>query len=197
MADSAWTSYEGRLDVRPPLETLYPAASWQYTFGTTAQEGTYEYTMELATSDRVDFSLCPNDGAVGYFDTVLTLRDRYGSQLAKADDQCGLQSRMSYRADWTGERRLELTGYSPSSYGSFEMVYRKRDWDNSLTLWLYKIDSLDSVELLWWDGVGPFDLQRATRPDFSDAIDLKNGVEESGVYDPVLSDGQIYFYRAR
>ncbi len=194
---SAWTTYEGRLDVRPPLETLYPAASWQYTFGTSAQEGTYEYMLQLSNGDRVEFSTCPSDGGSGYFDTVLTMRDTYGSELAKADDQCGIQSRLSYRADWTGEHRLELTGYSPSSYGSFEMGYRKRDWDNSLTLWLYKIDSLDSVELLWWDGVGPYDLQRATRPDFSDAVDLRNGTQETGVYDPVLSDGQIYFYRAR
>lgn len=66
-----------------------------------------------------------------------------------------------------------------------------------LAMFAGKYAGLDSVMLSWYGEAGPYDVERATLPDFSDAVRL--GAETFGTQtiDPVPSDGAIYLYRVR
>ena len=55
----------------------------------------------------------------------------------------------------------------------------------------------DAVHLSWLGGPGPFTVERATRPDFSDATVLASGWTANAFDDPGLEDGRTWYYRVR
>lgn len=87
--------------------SLTPTAVAQ-TVGVTAGE---YYTFTLNACETVTFSFCNNGGSAG-FDTQLSVTDNAGStELAYNDDNCGLQSEISFTATANGTYKILITSY--------------------------------------------------------------------------------------
>jgi hypothetical protein len=172
---------------------------WQAQTGSLGPNGRYDFTFYAYPGQRFDFSTCPEDGGSGSFDTVIEVYDPFGSQVGYADDNCGLQSRISLETATEGSYRVSLRGYFPSSYGPFSFVYRLRGFEESAlqVTDVWTNPGADAVMMMWAGDAGPYDLERATLPDFSDAVRLLTGTGDTSYADPVLSDGVNYFYRVR
>ena len=181
----------GTLRVTSYPWTIVPATWWQAQAVTLGPNGWYDFTFYAYPGQRFDFSTCPEDGGSGSFDTVIEVFDPFGSQVGYADDNCGVQSRISLETATEGSYRVSVHGYFPSSYGPFSLVYRLRGFEESAlqvtSLWTDV--GADAVVMTWGGDAGPYDLERATLPDFSDAVRLLNGVADTSYADPVLSDG--------
>jgi hypothetical protein len=198
--NEAWGSKEyGTLRVTSYPWMIYPLGWWQAQAPTLGPNGQYDFYFYAYPGQRFDFSTCPEDGGSGSFDTVIEVFDPFGSQIGYADDNCGVQSRISLETATEGSYRVSVRGYFPSSYGPFSLVYRQRGFEESalLVTGIWTDPGADAVVLSWGGDAGPYDLERATLPDFSDAVRLLNGAWDTSYADPVLSDGVSYFYRVR
>ncbi len=198
--NEAWGSKEyGTLRVTSYPWTIYPLSWWQAQTPSLGPNGRYDFYFYAYPGQRFDFSTCPEDGGSGSFDTVIEVFDPFGSQVGYADDNCGVQSRISLETATEGSYRVSVRGYFPSSYGPFSLVYRLRGFEESAlqVVGMWTDPGTDAVVLSWGGDTGPYDLERATLPDFSDAVRLLNGAWDTSYADPVLSDGVSYFYRVR
>ncbi len=54
-----------------------------------------------------------------------------------------------------------------------------------------------AVTLSWSGGIAPYTLERSTSPRFDDTVQLVEEEDTATHDDPVLTDGQVYFYRVR
>lgn len=100
-------------NVQYPSGTVTPTTSW-----TTLNGCNYagEYAVVNVTSGNIyEFSTCAADGASILYDTQLTLRDNLGAQLAYNDDFCGVQSKVSWTATYTGTAQIHLHQYNCAS----------------------------------------------------------------------------------
>ncbi len=179
--------------------TIYPIFYWQYQGVTLGPNGQYDFYFYGSQGQRYDLSTCPGDGAGAGFDTVHRVYDPNGALVGYSDDACGYQSRTSFEARTEGQYHVTLRGFGASDYGWVTMGYRARTFLSSAAAFEVPLRNLeaDSVALSWFGDNGPYDLERATSPDFSDAVRLLDGTLDTSYSDPVLSDGVTYFYRVR
>ncbi|MBP7149000.1 MAG: hypothetical protein KBD01_15825 [Acidobacteria bacterium] len=179
--------------------TLYPVDYWQYDYPSTGPNGRYEYYFYGYAGERYDLGTCPEDGAGAGYDTVMEVYGPGGGQVAYSDDACGLQSRVSFEAEVEGNYHVVLRGYSAADYGWATLAYRQRSFGGGpVSLSIYATDpNTGSIVVGWGGSTGPYDLERATQPDFSDAVRLLQDSWQTTYEDPVLSDGASYYYRAR
>ena len=114
--------------------TIYPVCWWQAQTVSLGPNGRYDFYFYAYPGQRFDFSTCPEDGGSGSFDTVIEVYDPFGSQVGYADDNCGVQSRISLETATEGSYRVSVRGYFPFSYGPFSLVYRLRGFEESALL---------------------------------------------------------------
>ncbi|HOY33431.1 MAG TPA: hypothetical protein PKW80_16250 [Bacteroidales bacterium] len=109
-----------------------PAAAtstWQYVSGSVADGTTYNrYDFYLYSGNTYAFSLCSADGGAADYDSYLCLYGYgygcgYTTFLASNDDNCGVQSKITYTATSTGWTSLYISGYG-TNYGTYTLAYR-------------------------------------------------------------------------
>lgn len=93
--------------------TLMPAAGYQTVSVT---NGNY-YNVNVSCGSSYNFTFCSNGGSAAW-DTQITILDNTGvTTLAYNDDNCGLQSNVSYTATSTGTIRVLISLYSCNNSG--------------------------------------------------------------------------------
>jgi hypothetical protein len=93
--------------------TLTPTAGYQTVSVT---NGNY-YNVNVSCGSSYNFTFCSNGGSASW-DTQITLLDNAGvTTLAYNDDNCGLQSNVSYTATSTGTIRVLISLYSCNNGG--------------------------------------------------------------------------------
>lgn len=93
--------------------TLTPTAGYQTVSVT---NGNY-YNVNVSCGSSYNFTFCSNGGSAAW-DTQITLLDNAGvTTLAYNDDNCGLQSNVSYTATSTGTIRVLISLYSCNNGG--------------------------------------------------------------------------------
>lgn len=93
--------------------TLTPTASYQTVSVT---NGNY-YNVNVSCGSSYNFTFCSNGGSATW-DTQITVLDNAGvTTLAYNDDNCGLQSNVSYTATSTGTIRVLISLYSCNNAG--------------------------------------------------------------------------------
>lgn len=93
--------------------TLNPTAGYQTVSVT---NGNY-YNVNVSCGSSYNFTFCSNGGSASW-DTQITLLDNAGvTTLAYNDDNCGLQSNVSYTATSTGTIRVLISLYSCNNAG--------------------------------------------------------------------------------
>lgn len=93
--------------------TLTPTAAYQTVSVT---NGNY-YNVNVSCGSSYNFTFCSNGGSASW-DTQITLLDNAGvTTLAYNDDNCGLQSNVSYTATSTGTIRVLISLYSCNNAG--------------------------------------------------------------------------------
>ena len=93
--------------------TLTPTAGYQTVSVT---NGNY-YNVNVSCGSSYNFTFCSNGGSASW-DTQITLLDNAGvTTLAYNDDNCGLQSNVSYTATSTGTIRVLISLYSCNNAG--------------------------------------------------------------------------------
>jgi hypothetical protein len=195
--NDAWNIEEfGKVHITSYPWPIYPAPYWQSSDVRSGPNGSYDYWLQENDGDRLDFSTCSQDGGYATFDTTLRLYDPFYTQVAYSDDDCGLQSRISYRASSTGQGHITMAGYS-GAYGSVRLVYRSRSWNSTLSLTASAVRASGVVHLAWAGDNGPYDVDRATTPNFASPVHVSIGQSGTVLDDPVLNDGALYYYRAR
>lgn len=87
---------------------LTPTTSYQTV---NLVNGNY-YSISVVSCDSYTFTFCDNGGSASY-DTQITILDAAGTtELAYADDQCGVQSSISWVASFTGTIRVLVSKYN-------------------------------------------------------------------------------------
>src|SRR5690606_5721558 len=71
--------------------------------------------VSVVAGDTYTFSTCAADGSNIGYDTQLTLLDGGGGPLAYNDDACGIQSRITWMATYTGVVEIHLNVYNCGS----------------------------------------------------------------------------------
>jgi hypothetical protein len=93
--------------------TLIPTAGYQTVSVT---NGNY-YNVNVSCGSSYNFTFCSNGGSASW-DTQITILDNAGvTTLAYNDDNCGLQSNVSYTATSTGTIRVLISLYSCNNAG--------------------------------------------------------------------------------
>jgi hypothetical protein len=80
--------------------------------------------------------------------------------------------------------------------GNYRIEARGRASDG-IALTIVRIVAPDVVRLSWTGSKAAYDVERASRPDFSDAIVIAAGIPGPTYDDPVSADGMTWFYRVR
>ncbi|HEX4826299.1 MAG TPA: hypothetical protein VFV19_18510 [Candidatus Polarisedimenticolaceae bacterium] len=80
--------------------------------------------------------------------------------------------------------------------GNYRIEARGRS-DDGIALTVSWLVSPDTLRLTWTGGQPPYDVERASQPDFSDAVVIAPGVTSTTYDDPVAPDGPTCFYRVR
>lgn len=197
--NEAWTTnHYGQIRVTSYPWSIYMAPYWQGQQVSTGPDGSYDFYFYATAGERYDISTCPADAGGAGFDTILEVWSPSYQQAGWSDDYCGLQSRISFEAAETGQYHIVLKGYG-GAYGWVTMSYRTRSFSNGYLQMAIPVRNAwgNTVDLSWYGDAGPYDLERATSPDFADAVRLLNGSSSTAYSDYVLSDGVTYFYRAR
>lgn len=87
-----------------------------------------EYAVIAVTAgDTYTFSTCGEDGGEADYDTQLTLRNTDGSAIAYNDDFCGLRSKLSWEATFTGTVHLHLHEYYCESNSTCTTIRVQRE----------------------------------------------------------------------
>lgn len=81
--------------------------------------------------------------------------------------------------------------------GPYQTVTVGVDASLPITLRADKNAAAQAVHLSWSGGAPPFVIERASRPDFLDAIPLQGSWETRVYDDPALDDGRSWYYRVR
>ncbi|MBI1837867.1 MAG: hypothetical protein HYR91_11450 [Flavobacteriia bacterium] len=88
--------------------TLSPSVSYQTQ---NVLNGQY-YTFNVSSCSSYTFTFCSNGGSASY-DTQLSILDGTGAtELAYSDDNCGLQSSITWTATYTGTARILISKYN-------------------------------------------------------------------------------------
>lgn len=94
--------------------SLIPGASYQIQGGVTS--GNY-FSISINCGDTYNFNFCNNGGAATW-DTQITILQTDGTtQIAYNDDNCGLQSNISFTATFTGTVYVLVSQYSCNNTG--------------------------------------------------------------------------------
>jgi hypothetical protein len=196
--NEAWNFYEwGRMTILSYPWTIYTLTSWQFQQVRTGPNGAYDFWFFADAGDRVDISTCDADGGYATYDSVLELDGPNGLLVDFSDDACGLQSRISYLVQTTGNHHLILDGYA-GAFGTTRMQYRGRSFGGTnlhLTASAQKVAG--TVTLDWGGDTGPYDLVRSTTPWFANPVFVQSGTLGTTYQDPVLNNGVTYYYRSR
>ncbi len=102
------------------------------------------------------------------------------------------------RLSWIEEDRAALTLDGNDvlvPVGAFETVTIGVDAVFPLALTVTRNETAGTVRLEWLGGNGPYTVERAGLPDFTDAELLATGLSARQFEDPVLADGRTWFYR--
>ena len=94
-------------------------------------------------------------------------------------------------------RRRRPGVFAETSLGPFTMQYRRTSDGRIIRLHTNRFPALDVVRLTWTGDQPSYDVERATRPDFSDGQVIAPGVQGTPYDDATLSDGRTWFYRVR
>jgi len=94
-------------------------------------------------------------------------------------------------------RRRRPGVFAEASLGPFTMQYRRTSDGRIIRLHTNRFPALDVVRLTWTGDQPSDDVERATRPDFSDGQVIAPGVQGTPNDDATLSDGRTWFYRVR
>lgn len=103
--------------------------SWQTVSGNVPNGTTYNrYDFYLTNGNTYEFSLCSADGGAASYDSYMCLYGMgygcgYTTFLTSNDDNCSLQSKITYLATSSGWTSLYISGYN-SNYGSYTLAYR-------------------------------------------------------------------------
>ncbi|MFT6923284.1 MAG: hypothetical protein ACJA1C_002294 [Crocinitomicaceae bacterium] len=95
--------------------TISPTAAYQTATGVSS--GNY-FTINAVCGTTYNFTFCSNGGSATW-DTQITVLNAAGNtQLAYNDDNCGLQSNISYTANASGPIQVLISQYSCNNLGS-------------------------------------------------------------------------------
>jgi hypothetical protein len=110
------------------IATLNPASEWQYVSGSIGPPTDADRYLWIAQNNSLyQFSLCPSEGGSANFDTILCAFRDSASPVCRgwANNQCVLQSRMSYSTG-TGvpqDRHIQISGWGSAS-GNYTLAYK-------------------------------------------------------------------------
>lgn len=90
-----------------------------------------------------------------------------------------------------------MTQEASGNSGNYRIEARGRLTADGITLQVAKLPALGVVRLSWTGARPSYQVERASRADFSDALVLASGLTGSSYDDPVLPDGRSWFYRVR
>lgn len=94
--------------------SLSPTTAYQTT---TVTQGNY-YVVNVTCGSTYNFTFCSNGGSAGW-DTQITINQTNNTtQLAYNDDACGLQSNVSWTANFTGTIHVLISQYSCNNSGT-------------------------------------------------------------------------------
>ncbi len=98
-----------------------------------------------------------------------------------------------YPGFWEGSCRVSgsMNGQPVAGWGFVEVSVV------DIKLGVARNDAAGTVDLAWRGGLGPYVVERAARPDFSDATVLAPAEPGRTLQDPALADGATWFYRVR
>lgn len=142
----------------PGVGTLTPNCSWA---GATVGPGTYT-RFNVVNGATYTWETC------GYasWDTRLILTNSSNSIITGNDDACGLQSRITWTSNFTGQARIHLYRYNCQRYGSAgSATIRYRVADSSTHTWTGVINDRWSNRRNW---------QPPCLPTLSDNVSIPN-----------------------
>lgn len=146
-------------------------------------------------------SVKPADGAEGVVARLIELRGEEAVDVRLSSEALALDEGWLVERDEEGGVPLTPDGNGfVVSLGPYEMatvrVVARESWDE-IDLRVSKVDALGAVRLAWSGGVTPYTLRRAASPSFAGPTTLVDEEDVTSHDDPVLGDGEVWFYLVR